>query len=248
VGDDCYNRPSIFQFPPLPGKWNLKYKHQALLHGGGMFNRGGKVYIQLESPNKIKGIGENRTTVNGYLTGINSHDGTTSLKWGETNIIICCRNTFMAALKMIKNSARHTQSLQDKVEAAIKEVNGMVMAEKSLFDNFIKLSEVPVKRSQVAKVVKSITEVDTTLTRSQLSENYTSYAINRTQELLAAIGKEMKQKGETMWGLFSGVTNYTSHVLPVPKRDNARLESIYTGSGYSINNESFALINEMAGL
>jgi hypothetical protein len=37
-------------------------------------------------------------------------------------------------------------------------------------------------------------------------------------------------------------------MLPVPKRDNARLESIYTGSAYSINNEAFATISKMAGI
>lgn len=218
------------------------------IHNGGGFNNGGKVYIQLQSPNKIQGIGENRTTVNGYLTGINSHDGTTSLKWGETNITICCRNTFMAALKAIKNAARHTQSIHDKVEQAIREVNGIVLAEKSLFDTFIKLSEVPVKKDNIVRIVREITDVDTSLTRAELEKNYTTYAINRSQELLGAIAKEMNQKGYTMWGLFSGVTNYTSHTLPVPKRDNARLESIYAGSAYSINNDAFVSVKEMAEL
>lgn len=216
------------------------------LHGGGLFNGGGKVYMQLISPNKIQGIGINNDTVNGYLTGINSHDGTTSLKWGETNITISCRNTFMAALRQIKNSARHTASIKDRVELAIREVNGIVEAEKSLFDTFIKLSEIPVTKSNIAAIVKDITEVDTLLSKSEIENKYTTYAINRTSELLVSISKEMNQKGDTMWGLMSGVTNYTTHVMPVPKRDNARLESLYTGSGYSVNNDAFATINKMA--
>lgn len=216
------------------------------LQGGGMFNNGGKVYIQLQSPNKIQGIGSNNDTVNGFLTGINSHDGTTSLKWGETNITISCRNTFMAAMKAIKNSARHTDSIHNKVEMAIREVNGIVLAEKSLFDTFIKLSEIPVTKTAIAQIVRDITEVDTLLTKQEIENKYTTYAINRSGELLQAIAKEMAQKGNTMWGLMSGVTNYTTHTLPVPKRDNARLESIYTGSAYSINNEAFATISKLA--
>ena len=216
------------------------------IHGGGMFNDGAKLFLQLQSPNKIQGIGSNNDTVNGFLTGINSHDGTTSLKWGETNITISCRNTFMAACKEIKSSARHTQSLQSKVEQAIKDVAGIVAAEKNLFDTFIQLSEVPVTRTAIAKIVKDITEVDTLLSKSEIEKNFTSYAVNRSRELLAAIAKEMNQKGNTMWGLMSGVTNYTTHTMPVPKRDNARLESLYTGTGYSINNEAFKNIKEFA--
>ena len=216
------------------------------ISGGGMFNEGGKLYLQLKSPNKITGIGANSDTVNGFLTGINSHDGTTALKFGETNITISCANTFMAACREMKSSLRHTQSIHDRVEAAIREINGIVVSEKSLFDTFIKLAEIPATKQAIARIVKDITEVDTLLTKAEIQEKYTTYAVNRSGELLQAIAKEMAQKGNTMWGLMSGVTNYTTHTMPVPKRDNARLESLYTGSGYSINNDSFKTIKELA--
>jgi hypothetical protein len=213
-----------------------------------MFNGGGKVYMQLESPNKLHGIGENRDRVNGYLTGINGHDTTTALKWGETNITISCSNTFMAALRAMKNTARHTNSIHEAVEQAIREINGIVAEEKSLFDTFIKLAEIPVTKPAIARIVKDVTTVDILLSKADLEKNYTTYAINRSKELLAAIAKETTQKGQTMWGLMSGVTQYTTHTLPVPKRDNARLESLYAGTGYSVNNESFATIKQLAGL
>ena len=216
------------------------------IHSGGSFNGGGKVYIQLESPNKLQGIGENRTTVNGYLTGLNSHDGTTSLKWGETNITVCCRNTFMAALRQMQNKARHTQGLHDKVEESIRQILGIVQEEKTLFDTFIKLAEIPATREHTAKIVRNIAEVDILLTKQQLKDNYSTYAVNRAEELLAAIAREMNQKGQTLWGLFSGVTRYTTHTMPVPKRDNARLESIYTGSAYIANNDALQLIESFS--
>jgi hypothetical protein len=78
------------------------------IHSGGMFNGGGKVYIQLNTGNQIQDIGKDRTQVKGYITGINSHDGTTSLKWGNANITISCSNTFAMATKQLKQSARHT--------------------------------------------------------------------------------------------------------------------------------------------
>jgi len=218
------------------------------IHSGGSFNGGGKVYMQLVSPNKIEGIGTNRTTVNGYLTGLNSHDGTNSLKWGETNITICCRNTFMAALKQVRNSAKHTESIHKMVEIAIREVNGVVQSEKSLFDKFIKLAEIPATKADFAKIVKHITDVDIMLNPAQLAEKHTTYQVNRSGELLTCIAKEIQQKGETLWGLFSGVTNYTTHVIPVPKRENARLESTYSGTAYTINNECFSILAESVGL
>ncbi len=210
------------------------------IHSGGSFNGGAKVFLQLESPNKIQGIGENRDSVNGFLTGLNSHDGSTSLKWGETNITISCRNTFMAAMKVLKSSARHTQSIHNRVEDAIRQLNGVILEEKSLFDQFIKLSEQPVTKTDIAKVVKSVTDVD--ILKTSQDKEVSQYAVNRANELLRSISQEIKQKGETKWGLLSGVTHYTSHKMPVPNRENGRLESLYTGSGFEINNSAFELV------
>lgn len=212
------------------------------IHSGGQFNGGGKVYLQLNTGTEINNLGENRTTVKGYVTGINSHDGTTALKWGAANFTICCGNTFAAAQRSLQESARHTNNIHKKVEDSIKQITGIAEAEKSIFDSFIKLSEIKVKKSDIVKIVHNITKVDITEANSQSKDKYTTYALNRSSELVNSISREMKTKGETLWGLFSGVTHYTSHVLPTPKRENARLESKYTGTALSIDNEAYSEI------
>lgn len=214
------------------------------LHSGGALNGGGKVFIQLNTHNEITNLGENKTTVKGYVTGINSHDGTTSLKWGAANITICCRNTFMAAAKMLQYTARHTTSMHAKIEDSLKGIYGIQQAEKSLFDQFIKLSEVPVTKENIARIVKDITAVNIMETDAKAKEQYSTYAINRSGELLQSISSEMKQKGQTLWGLFSGVTHYTSHKMPVPNRENARIESQYTGTALQYNNVAFNYLAE----
>ena len=218
------------------------------IHSGGMFNGGGKVYLQLSTGNEINDIGKNRTKVKGYVTGINGHDGTTSLKWGEVNFTICCRNTFASASRTLKQSARHTASIHDKVEQSIREITNIATAEKSIFDTFIKLSEVAVTKDNIAKIVREITNVDISLPSYQAKKDVSQYSLNRSEELLTSISSEMNSKGETLWGLFSGVTHYTSHVLPVPKRDNARLESKYAGTGASVDNNAFDMILDFANM
>jgi phage/plasmid-like protein (TIGR03299 family) len=212
------------------------------IHSGGMFNGGGKVYLQLNTGNEINGIGKNRTSVKGFITGINGHDGTTSLKWGAVNFTICCSNTFASARGKLSNSARHTASIHDRVERSLREIESVTMAEKTIFDQFIRLSEVQVTSKNIASIVKSVTGVDVSIPRSKAEEIYSTYAVNRSGELLSSIAKEIEQKGETLWGLFSGITHYTSHVMPTPNRDNARLESKYVGGGADIDNNSFESI------
>lgn len=215
------------------------------VHSGGEFNGGGKVYLQLNTGNEIKHLGKNNTTVKGYVTGINGHDGSTSLKWGAVNFTICCRNTFAAASGKLQNSARHTSSIHDKVERSIREIEGVVMQEKLLFDQFIQLSNVKVTRENIAKVVKSVTGVDLLKPMVEAKNETSSRAINRATELANSISSEMYTKGETLWGLFSGVTHYTSHVMTAPKRENGRLESKYIGTGAEIDNNAFAEIMAM---
>lgn len=216
------------------------------IHSGGMFNGGGKVYIQLNTGNEIKGIGNNRTTVKGFVTGINGHDGTTSLKWGSVNFTICCQNTFAAAKGSLQNTARHTSAIHDRVETSIREIVSVTQVERSIFDTFIKLSEIPVTKDNIKAVVKSVTGVDVDTPRTKAEEIYSAYSVNRSGELLQSISSELLVKGETLWGLFSGVTHYTSHIMPTPKRDNARLESKYVGNGANIDNNVYEMVTKMA--
>jgi phage/plasmid-like protein (TIGR03299 family) len=214
------------------------------IHSGGQFNGGGKVYLQLNSGNSIAEIGKDRTAVKGFVTGINSHDGTTSLKWGNANITISCQNTFMSASRVLKNKARHTASIHNRVEDSIREITGIVHAEQSLFDKFIRLSNTPVTKAHIEQVTKAVTGVDIKMSRAMAESQFSTYALNRSEELLSSISREMNGKGDTLWGLFSGVTHYTSHVLPVPKRDNARLESKYTGTALTIDNDVLDMVGK----
>lgn len=216
------------------------------IHSGGEFNGGGKVYLQLSTGNALQGIGENRSKVEGFITGINGHDGTTSLKWGSLSYTICCKNTFAAAKSDLKNTVRHTASIHDKVDQALREIEKITAQEQTLFDQFIRLASVPVTKQNIVKVVRDITGVDINQPKAESEKLYSGYAINRAGELTASIGSEMAYKGETLWGLFSGVTHYSTHKMPAPKRDNARLESKHVGTGAEIDNKAFASILQMA--
>lgn len=215
------------------------------IHGGGMFKGGAKVYVQLKSGNIINGIGINNDKVVGYTTGINSHDGSTSLRWGITNITISCSNTFSMAAKDMSNSMRHTNSLHSRVDGYLREIGIAVEQEKTLFDKFIKLSERPTKQKHIVSVVREVTGVDILMDEYEAEHKFSTYNINRSKELLECISNEMSQKGETLWGLFSGVTNYTTHVMPVPNRENARLESKYVGNAARVDNKIFTLIQSL---
>ncbi|RAI96969.1 phage/plasmid-like protein (TIGR03299 family) [Chitinophaga skermanii] len=208
------------------------------IHTGGMFDDGGKVFLQLSSANELQGIGANNSTVKSYYTGINSHDGSCSLKWGIANFTVCCKNSFALASKSLKNSARHTSTIKIKIEEALREIDALQKAEQNLFEKYIKLAETPVTRTSIAKIVNTVTDVDILKSTSE-QKDISSYAKNRAEELLRSITKEMTAKGETLWGVFSGVTHYTTHIMPIAsKKANARLASKHIGNAFKLDNEA----------
>ena len=208
------------------------------LHNGGQLSKGGKVYLQLKSPNNIDSIGESKTQVKGFLTGVNSHDGTTSLQWGEVNITIICMNTFRYAINQMQNNRiTHSKDIHKRVDIAIGNIDAVLKQELQLFNKYKELAEQPVTKELINQVVKNITKVDSLIDPKEFAANYSTYAINRYRDLNSSIQQQMLEHGKTKWGLFSGVTHYTNYQIP-----GKGIQNLYIGSGYKINNETLALL------
>lgn len=216
------------------------------VHSGGALNHGAKVYLQVATNNRIKGLGQNGTTVEGYVTAINSHDGSSKLKWGVSNLTICCENTFKLAAGQLEHSARHTEKMQEKVDEALRKIERLHAVEKTLFDQYMRLAEIPVSCDHIAKIVHLVTKVDLATIPTTAKTQYSTRAIDSTDKLAKSIAHEMAEKGNTLWGLFSGVTHYTTHKMTTPKRENGLIESKFVGRGHEIDNLVFNSILEMA--
>ena len=134
------------------------------VHKGGSFGGGRKVYVQLKSNDLT--LGTDR--IEGYVTGINSFDGSTSLSFGPSSKTISCQNTFFGVYKDLDSKVRHTKNMELK----IKDVDSL-----------------------------------STVTQNKLSRFYID------------LNGEIQEKGDNIWGLFSGVTKYTTH--SIGKGDNS---------------------------
>lgn len=199
---------------------------------GGLFKKGGLVYLQLES-GSVKGIGKNNDTIKKYISAMNSHDGSMSLKWGTTNITISCSNTFWRACGQMQNSVKHTIAMRNRIEETTKQILGVLDAEKSLYDTLYKFADAPATKQNIVDVNKMVLGVDI----MGKTDDMTTYQINRLRDLSNAITSEMNEKGETLFGLFNGVTKYTTHMMT--GGELARQQSKAIGSGYRFDNAVF---------
>jgi hypothetical protein len=81
-------------------------------------------------------------------------------------------------------------------------------------------------------------------TESELSTR----SLNAMETLYNHIEKETNQKGMNLFGLFSGITSWTTHEKSAPRRENGREESIMVGTNYKTNNDAFDFTMQKLGL
>lgn len=183
-------------------------------HGGGSFNDGKQVYLQLLTQS-YKGIGVNNDRIDNFATVINSFDGTTSLRWGLSNITISCKNTFWAAYSSSKNRVSHTKNMRTLIDNALVEVDRLAVAEKTLYERLFKLADIEASEKHIKNVVKVVTGIDPDKKVDEIKRPQ----LVKAERLASDINREIVEKGKTLWGLFSGVTRYTTHsVYPTPER------------------------------
>lgn len=184
------------------------------IHKGGYFGEGEKVYLQLKS-NDLK-LGNDR--VEGYITGVNSFDGSTSLAFGPSNITISCQNSFFAAFRNLNAKIRHTKNMEMRIDDICRGLEGVLEEEKEMFEDIKKLSETKMTKKQEDWVTRTLFNImrDVDLNDEEAVSTVTR---NRLSRFYVDLNGEIKEKGDNLWGLFSGVTKYTTHSLS--KGDNS---------------------------
>ena len=93
---------------------------------GGLFKEGRRVYVQMKSADLRLG----NDLIKGYLTGINSFDGSTSLAFGPSNVTISCMNSFFAAFKQLNTKVRHTKNMVIRIDEICKGLEGVLAQEQ----------------------------------------------------------------------------------------------------------------------
>jgi hypothetical protein len=192
------------------------------IHKGGFFGDGQKVFIQLKS-NNLR-LGNDR--VEGYLTGINSFDGTTSLAFGPSNITISCQNKFFAAFREMQSKVRHTKNMVMRVDEICKRLDGVLDEEKILFDKIVRLSETPFDQAIKDSVTRKLFNIDKDVDLNDM-DSISGVTRNKLSRYYVDLNGELQTKGDNLWGLFSGVTKYTTHSLTKNDNTEAKMFGVY---------------------
>ena len=184
------------------------------LKGGGYFGDGEKVYFQLES----ESMNLNGDRIDGSITGVNSFDGSTALGFGNSNVTISCRNTFFMAYKTLGTKFRHSATMRPKIEEVLKQITKLVEEEKQTFKTIERMANIRMDAAVKQLVTRLMFDVREEMTAEEVKELSTRKK-NNIIKFDNVVNGELLEKGDNLWGLFSGVTKYTTHEMK--KGDNS---------------------------
>jgi len=216
-----------------------KFGNELKVSNGGSLNGGRKVFLQLE----IEGTSiVGNDTIKKYITIIDSNDGSSSLSIGISDLTMSCSNQFHKFYKAGQSKFRHSASLESRILEIPKLVE-MALSESlkqiELYRNF---QSTKVSRDLANRMVKHLLGYDKVYTSMDVLSNLSTRSTNKMEDLYDSIHSEMNSKGDNLWGLHSGVTQFTTHKMSAPKRENGKLEVLLQGNGYKVNQQSLDFV------
>jgi len=203
---------------------------------GGQLNGGKKVFLQAKLKDEFIG----NSDVKRYITSLNSHDGSSSIGLGSSNVVVICTNTFHKAMQEI-TKVRHTSSAPQRIKTLALELNKVILADELLMENFKIMASTPLKDAMIERVIKKIFAVEPITPTKDVS----TQKKNQIQSFATSLQTEIGLEGANVWGLFNAVTRYTNHVAaPYKGKD----EYLMVGSGYKMSNLTYDILADMLGL
>lgn len=183
------------------------------VHTGGCFQGGKLVWFQLKSDEYTLGTDK----IRGFISGMNGFNGRHSLAFGNSNVTISCMNTFWRSYRQVETRLRHSAQMRPKIDEILRRIDVLLEEEKKGFDEIRRLNNEPMTpevRELVTKMLFSL-DKEEKLAVGELSTNKQ----NKMIRFNADVDMELSTKDRSLWGLFSGVTRYTTHDMK--KGDNS---------------------------
>lgn len=172
-----------------------------------------------------------------YLVLGNSHDGTRPFHVGITSNLARCQNQFYSSIKLVRK--KHTKNLIVD-EILVKEiVDSYLLGRKSVNDQLDGLDRISINRSTIEQLISDVyMNLYWDSRKPQPGEFINTPAMNLLRN---SILKETGDLGMNAFGLFNGVTWYTTHEM----HGEQEIFGNTGGTAARINQRAFNFVTEL---
>lgn len=199
---------------------------------GGVLSKGKKVFLQAKLPDDVVG----NSGIKRWLTTTNSHDGTSAITLGYSNMVIACSNSFHAASKG-SNRFRHTINADSNIQDNVKQIQFTLANEMQLIETFKAMQATTIKDEAVDRTVRSLFGIGL----DTMQDDISTRKRNQVETFSNNLVTEINTHGKTMWSLFNAVTRYTNHEI-APQEEDAKNNFLMNGGGFKMSNIGYAEI------
>lgn len=198
---------------------------------GSLFN-GRRVFLLCRLPNQ-KVLGDD---IENYLFFTNSHDGTSSLMAGMTNIRVVCNNTLQLAIRSARRmwKCRHTESIQDRKKQA--------QISLGLSLNYIGEMK-QTAESMARKIINEKQFFETLFAQSEMVEKNKEQLILNIHDIYHKKDDLTNFRG-TAWGMYNAVADFVSNGEPMRKTKNYEQQKLANFfDGYKLLNTAQQILS-----
>jgi hypothetical protein len=201
------------------------------LEGYSEFKEGRVVLAYLKNEEKLRIDGWD---FNDYMVVGNSHDKTSGFFVGSTTEMIRCMNQFSRIAQSKK--VFHTKNHQVKIDQILMYFEEYMRTKAQFNDKMEKWSKIEISQEIREALINRVLRIDGD------KEEISARKANLVAELTKSIDREVGDIGNNLFGLFNGVTHYTTHV----RKTNEKVFGNVLGTHARINSNAFAFCEEVA--
>lgn len=210
---------------PLVSEGLLEVKNTGWIRGGRL------VFIQAQMAQEFTVAGEEHR---GMLTLLNSHDGTTQLSAGVTDVRVICANTFAMAYSEMSTRLQHKLGVNERA-LGITETIQYVNDRMRMFQD---AAETLARRKANAAEVERVFRAAYGKKQDENVRNW--------DELWALYKNGRGNEGSTLWDCVNAITEFNTHQSR--KTSDARFVYSNFGSGASIARRAIDAALELAAV
>ena len=172
-----------------------------------------------------------------YMFVGNSFDGTKRFHIGTASNLVRCANQFSSTLKVF--SKKHTSFMDINDTIAQDIIRNYKTKKGILYESFDGMESVRVDESIITRLIKEVHVMLATDSKAIKQKDWTASPSMLT--LRKSIDREMRDLGNNAFGLFNGVTWYTTHEM----RTSDLVTSQISGTANLINQKAFRFCNNL---
>jgi phage/plasmid-like protein (TIGR03299 family) len=197
---------------------------EAIFETAGVIGNGERIFVTAKLPDDMEVGGEK---IQKYIMLMNSHDGSSSIVAGLTNIRVVCNNTLQAALRGLDNkvSIDHVSGAQNKLKEAHRVMGIASKYNQEVSDIFNRMVDYKMNPLQYDEFFFNILkpEYKKVMTSEEEKEMSTRLKnmINATTEFAFTHPTQTTEASNgTLWGAYNAISGYYNYIKDYPSAES----------------------------